>query len=225
MARKTYSYDPKSGRFRDAQGHFISKAKALRSSIARAQYEAAQRPARRPKPTPRPAPRPAPTRKPTPVRAFRYDPKTGRFYDSQGKRISRERGLKSRIARAQFEASLKPKKPTKRRPSRPRKHKVMISEQAKARGQFTVENVQSIGLSDLAEMLLTQVGAGFERFRFWYKMKKRTTAYKKGIGSTMPLHYSVVVGKSPNYQHALDFVSGKRGWIYGKIFMYWMSKR
>ncbi|RJP44489.1 hypothetical protein C4587_01760 [Candidatus Parcubacteria bacterium] len=101
----------------------------------------------------------------------------------------------------------------------------MIAESSRAPGQYTVENVDRISYSDLAEMLLTQVAAGFERFRFWFKMKKRSPDYPAGIGSTQPLYQTIAVGKTPSFQHALEFVQGKRKWIMGKIFMYWMSKR
>lgn len=46
-------YDPKLGRFRDGTGRLVSKAKAMRSSIARREYEQAlqKKPAARPTPS------------------------------------------------------------------------------------------------------------------------------------------------------------------------------
>jgi len=51
VSRPHITYDARSGRFRDAKGHFIPKARALKSSIARAQYQAAIAP---PKPKTKP---------------------------------------------------------------------------------------------------------------------------------------------------------------------------
>lgn len=47
-------YDPKSKRFRDDKGRMVAAAKAMRSSVARREYEAAQR-----KATPKPKAKPA----------------------------------------------------------------------------------------------------------------------------------------------------------------------
>lgn len=48
---------------------------------------------------------------------FRYDAHSGRFYDSEGKRISKERGLRSAVAKAQYEKATKPKKRTPPKPT------------------------------------------------------------------------------------------------------------
>lgn len=250
MARKTYTYDAKTGRFRDASGHFISKAKALRSSVARQQFEKSQRKRKKPsKPAPpprrsvaKPAPRP-PRRPPAARRTFTYDSTLGRFRDSAGKIISKTRGLRSAVARAQYEAAQRrkaKKPPVKKKPPRkaappkkkpPRRIKPrrrvrpLISESAKAPGQFTVENVQTLSHEELAEMLLTQVVDGYKRFRFWYKMKSKSVDYPTGIGSTQPLWWTVLTGKKPSLDRTIAFVKGHYGWILGKITMYWMSKR
>lgn len=55
-------YDKKLGRFRDDAGRLVSRDRAMRSSVARREYEAAQR---KPKPKPKP-PAPLPKRKPPP---------------------------------------------------------------------------------------------------------------------------------------------------------------
>jgi hypothetical protein len=53
-------YDPKLKRFRDHLGHWVSAARAQKSSIARREYEAAQRKRSTPKPKPKPPPPPPP---------------------------------------------------------------------------------------------------------------------------------------------------------------------
>jgi len=66
-------YDPKTKRFRDERG-FVSRERAMRSSVARREYEAAQRKKAKPKPKPapkakpKPAPKPAPKAKPKPAK-------------------------------------------------------------------------------------------------------------------------------------------------------------
>lgn len=59
-------YDRKLKRFRDDSGHFVSRERAMHSSVARRELAAAQRKPRK-KPTPKPPPPPAKARKrPTP---------------------------------------------------------------------------------------------------------------------------------------------------------------
>jgi len=68
-------YDKKLGRFRDDSGRLVSRDRAMRSSVARREFEAATKPKRKPKPAPPPAPvkrKPAPP--PAPVKRKQAPP-------------------------------------------------------------------------------------------------------------------------------------------------------
>lgn len=56
-------YDPKTKRFRDDKGRLVARDRAMRSSIARREYEKAQKAKPKPKPKPKTPPPPPPKKR------------------------------------------------------------------------------------------------------------------------------------------------------------------
>jgi len=190
------------------------------------------------------------------VARLRYDAKTKRFRDAQGRFVSYDRGIRSAPARRQYnrvpkkrrylppvpikavkrKALVKPKappKPVKKKPApsikkrrkpAPPPPKPTIFEVTQAPGQFMVLGVESYTSRQLADLILKQIELGATVFRFWYRMAQVSEAYPLGVGSTQPLHKSILT-LHDDVGEIVRFILGRHRYIKGDITEYWFSFR
>jgi len=172
-----------------------------------------------------------------------YDKKAKRFRDARGRFIPSKQGMRSKYARIAYRAAtgkLAKPKAVRARPPKPIKllrpvkkiPSYLFSRVAGVKPpQYLVSGVGRWNVRTLATLLLKQLKGGYNRFRFWFKV--RDTGYgSKGmihkgsyIGSTKPMHYSIIT-ENILFEEIVNFLLGSTGDILpeSKVIYYWMRK-
>ncbi len=228
MTRRVYySFDRRSGRWRDRSGRFAPRERAERWAKRQGLVPTATQRPRKKKRQTSAKKSPRPTQRKI-VKASSVGAKKKTLKKKAVKKATSTPSKRRSVIRPKSRRKPKPKAVPV--PVRVRK-RFLVSYSPTVPGQVTVENVNRLTPLELASVIWRMIQDGYRRWRFWYDMSGSVFSlhYPQGYGSTIPIDTSVIAGsnKTPDFGTLLSYVQGRFGapWnVDGPIVQFWAMR-